>query len=161
MFEGFDDKTAIGKRLRFLSMRIDLDAKRVYAEAGIEFEQRWFGILNQLVLHGPMSANEIGQALFISHASVSEARKSLEAKNYIKSAADPADRRRHILSLTNNGKKFVEKLAPIWRSLEEASAELNDEAQDVAAALDQLHAALQRASLFDRAMEKLHDARRQ
>ena len=38
---GFDDRTAIGKRLRRLSALIDQDARRLYLDAGVNFEQRW------------------------------------------------------------------------------------------------------------------------
>src|SRR5688500_13916709 len=62
---------ALGARLRRLSEAIDRDATRAYSSLGIKFEQRWFGVLNQLALNGPMSVSEIASALRITRASVS------------------------------------------------------------------------------------------
>ena len=43
---------ALGARLRRLSERIDSDGTRIYAVRGVVFEQRWFGVLNQMILQG-------------------------------------------------------------------------------------------------------------
>ncbi len=155
--KGFSDKTAIGKRLRRLSELIDRDAKSLYKEQGVHFEQRWFGILNELVVNGPMTVKELAQALKITHASVSETRRSLEAANIIGAKTDKSDGRQRILHLTAKGKRLVETLSPLWQALEDASNELNDEARNVVAALDRLDAALTRKSLYDRATENLAD----
>ena len=40
---------ALGARLRRASERIDRDSTRVYAALDIRFEQRWYGVLRQLV----------------------------------------------------------------------------------------------------------------
>ena len=79
---GFDDSNAIGKKLRILSSNIDRDAKRLYEFQNIDFEQRWFGVLNQLILDGPSTVRRLANALEISHASVSETRKSLESRTH-------------------------------------------------------------------------------
>jgi len=154
---GFSDKTAIGKRLRRLSELIDRDAKSLYKEQGVQFEQRWFGVLNELVVNGPMTVKELAQALRITHASVSETRRSLEAANIIVATADKSDGRQRILHLTAKGKRLVDTLSPLWQALEDASIELNQEARNVVAALDRLDAALMRKSLYDRAAEYLAD----
>ena len=154
---GFSDKTAIGKRLRRLSELIDRDAKSLYKEQGVQFEQRWFGVLNELVVNGPMTVKELAQALRITHASVSETRRSLEAANIIAAKADKSDGRQRILHLTAKGKRLVDTLSPLWQALEDASIELNHEARNVVAALDRLDAALMRKSLYDRAAEYLAD----
>lgn len=46
---------ALGARLRRLSERIDREATQVYVAHNIDFEQRWHGLLNQLIVNGPMS----------------------------------------------------------------------------------------------------------
>ncbi len=155
---GFDDKTAIGKRLRRLSALIDQDARRLYLEAGVNFEQRWFGVLNLLAANEAMTVKELAAELQITHASVSETRRSLEKENIIRSKADATDGRQRLLSLTAKGKRLCEKLQPLWLALEETSDELNDEARNVAAALDRLSAALEKRSLYERAAEKLAKA---
>ena len=55
---------ALGARLRRASERIDRDGTRVYAAQGIEFEQRWYGILRQVVEEDrPMAVGEIAAIL--------------------------------------------------------------------------------------------------
>lgn len=146
---------ALGGRLRRLSERIDRDANRVYAELGVDFEQRWLGVLDQLVLRGAMSVNDLARALVISHPSVSETRNSLRRAGLITERADPADGRRRTLHLTTKGKALVAKLQPVWTVLDQVGVALDSEAGDVVAALNRLEDALDRSSLFDRVHARL------
>lgn len=145
---------ALAARLRRLSERIDRDATRIYAAQQVRFEQRWYGLLNQLVLNGPMSIGDIAQSLRITHVSVSQASRSLEAAGIIVSVASPDDARRRELSLTAEGEALVAQLSPLWSAFNSVAEELNAEAGDVVRLLDRLDAALARRSLFDRVIEK-------
>jgi DNA-binding MarR family transcriptional regulator len=149
---------ALGARLRRLSERIDREATQVYVAQNMDFEQRWHGLLNQLILNGPMSIGEIAAALRITHVSVSQASRSLEAAGIVSSSASPADARRRQLSLTSKGDDLVAQLSPMWRALNEVAEELNAEAGDVVQVLNRLDDALARKSLFDRVAEKLAPA---
>ncbi|MBP7336073.1 MarR family transcriptional regulator [Niveispirillum sp.] len=141
---------AIGARLRRLSERIDGEATQAYAAQGVVFEQRWFGVLNQLALNGPMSVGELAQALRITHVSVSQARLSLEKAGMIQQEPDAADARRRLLSLSGAGRELVTRLGPLWAAFEQASMELDREAGGLVEMLDRLEAALDRRSLFHR-----------
>ncbi len=141
---------ALGARLRRLSEAIDADTARIYAGLGVPFEQRWFGVLNQLVQGGPTTVGAIAAALRITHASVSETRRSLEAAGLVDSEPDPADGRRRRLIPTPRGRELAARLEPLWRTFEAVSEELNSEAGDVIAVLDRLDAALAESSLFER-----------
>lgn len=155
MLGDFSDKKAIGKHLRQLSALIDKEAKQVYAARGIQFEQRWFGFLNQLVINGPMTVKAISEALGITHVSVSETRKSLHASGLIQSTASETDGRQKLINLSPEGIKLTETLSPIWAALSKSSEELNAEAGDVSAALERLDLALKRKSLIARTLGKL------
>jgi DNA-binding MarR family transcriptional regulator len=145
----------IGAHLRRLSERIDSDANRVYAQLGVAFEQRWMGVLDLFVRRGPMSVNEIARELKISHPSVSQTRSSLMASRLVAERTDPADGRRRILYLTEEGKRLVDRLKPAWAALEQAGQALNAEAGDVMTLLENLEAALERQSILDRVNEIL------
>jgi len=149
---------ALGARLRRLSERIDGDGARIYAARGLVFEQRWFGVLNQMVLKGPTTVGEIAATMRITHVSVSQACRSLEKAGIIGSASDPSDARRRLLSLTSEGTALVERMWPLWQAFNAAAAEINEEAGDVVAALDRLDDALARKSLFDRINARLGEA---
>lgn len=147
---------AIGARLRRLSERIDGDAARLYADSGVAFEQRWFGVLNQLALNGPMSVGELTGPLGVRHASVSQAAQSLEKAGLIARTPDPDDARSRKLALTDVGRARMTQMAPLFEALIAVAVELENEAGAVAA-LNRLDAALDRASLFDRVKARLSE----
>ena len=144
---------ALGGRLRRLSARIDADATRVYATLGHRFEQRWFGIINQLARSGPMSVGELSAALGISHVAISQARQSLEKRELVVSECDESDTRRRSLRLTARGAALVKQLTPLWQAFDAASDQLDREAGGVVEPLNQLEDALQRKSLYQRIMD--------
>lgn len=148
---------ALGARLRRLSATIDADAARVYAARGISFEQRWFGILNQLALVGPLSVRDLARKLGISHASVSETRRSLEAAGLVISRADPDDARRRMLALSSLGMALVAELRPLWDAFDVAAL-LLDRETGVTEALVRVEEALARKSLYDRIHDAVHAA---
>ena len=141
---------ALGAWLRRLSDRIDREASRAYSEAGVEFEQRWFGTLNQLALHGALSVGEIAQALGVSHVAVSQTRQSLEKAGLARSEPDPRDGRSRKLRLTYEGQQFYLRMAPVWEEMARVAVELDREAGGVVAVLDRLERALDRRALYDR-----------
>jgi DNA-binding MarR family transcriptional regulator len=141
---------ALGARLRRLSAAIDADAARIYAARGIRFEQRWFGVINQLALTGPLSVRQLADLLGITHASVSETRQSLEAAGLIASRSDPSDGRRRVLTLSPSGEALVAQLQPLWDAFDEAARELDAEAGGVTEALARLEQALAQRSLHER-----------
>lgn len=147
----------MGARLRRLSEQIDRDATRAYTTRDIEFEQRWFGPLNQIARNGPLAIGEIAEKLRITHVSVSQAARSLEAAGLVTSRPDDVDRRRRILALTLKGQAMVSELAPMWAAFDRAAAALDMEAGGVVAALDRLDDALAQRSLFDRLSEFLEE----
>ena len=146
---------AIGARLRRLSERIDRGADRLYAELNIDFQQRWFGTLNQLVLHGSLSVSEIADALGVTHAAVSQTRAALAERGLIEAQTDPNDARRRTLALSASGKKLVKRLAPVWAALNDVGRELDREAGRAVETLEKLEAALDRKGLAERVRDKL------
>lgn len=148
---------AIGARLRRLSEQMDGDTGRAYAALGVEFEQRWFGVLNQLALNGPMTVGELAAALGITHVSVSQTRRSLEAAGLIAATTDAKDARRKLLAPTEAAHALITRLTPLWQAFEAAALELDAEAGEVVAMLDRLDDALSRRSLYQRITERLGD----
>ncbi len=145
---------ALGARLRRLSARIDAEAARAYAAAGVAFEQRWFGVLDQIARQGPMAVGDLAAVLGITHVSVSQTSGSLQEAGLLIPTPDERDRRRRTLALTAGGRAFVERLAPLWHAFDEASRELDEEAGRVVEALDRLEKALARRSLSDRIQDR-------
>lgn len=149
---------ALGARLRRLSAAIDADAARIYAAHGVRFEQRWFGVINQLALFGPSGVRDLAAVLGISHASVSETRQSLEKAGLVTSADDPADARRRLLTLSPSGVALVARLRPLWDAFDDAARALDAEAGGVAAALARLEQALADRPLSERVRSRLEQS---
>lgn len=147
--------SALGARLRRLSAAIDADAGRIYEAQGVRFEQRWFGVINQLALNGPMSVGMLADALGVSHPSVSETRQSLERAGLVEAVTDPQDARRRILALSAQGNALVERLRPMWNRFDVVARQLDEEAGGVVEALARLERALERKSLHARLMEDI------
>ncbi|WP_369060804.1 MarR family transcriptional regulator [Caulobacter sp. 73W] len=146
---------AIGARLRRLSERIDRDANRLYAETGVPFEQRWFGVVNLLNLQGAMSVGELAAQLGVSHATVSQVRNALNTAGLVSWEGDKSNPRLRRLRLSPQGQATARRLEPLWNALSETAVELNDEAQNAVGALERLDRAVQRRSLYERVKGKL------
>lgn len=145
---------ALGARLRRLSERIDREADALYSGSSEPFQQRWFGVVNQLDRHGPMGGIELAQALGVSQAAISQVASALKAAGLAESDGNPADARRRVLRLTAKGVATAQRLRPLWTALDEVGRTLDAEAGGVVAALDRLEAALDRASLAARLADR-------
>jgi MarR family transcriptional regulator, organic hydroperoxide resistance regulator len=99
-------------------------------------------------------SSSAGTALRITHVSVSQASRSLEAEGIITSAAAPTDARRRQLSLTAKGLELVAQLASVGLAFNDAAEESNAEAGDIVRLLDRLDDVLEQKCLFDRIAEK-------
>ena len=141
---------AIGGRLRRLSERIDEDCARIYAEHGIDFEQRWLTAMYVLAFEGPQPVGKLAAMIGISHASVSESRKSLQKAGLILAETDAEDARIVHLRLSAKGKNLFERVRPVMEVLMRVSVEANEEAGQPLEALDRMEAALNRQSLYER-----------
>lgn len=153
----FVGAAALGGRLRRLVELIDGDTGRIYSSLGVRFEQRWFGLINQLDINGPMSVSELSAALGITHVSVSQSRKSLENAGLVSSTVDPKDARRRTIHLTNSGGELLGKMRPVWQAFDAAAVKLDRDAGQVLASIDRLEHALNENSMFERIQAELND----
>ena len=146
---------AIGALLRRLSDRVDREADAVYRELGVDFQQRWYGVINQLTLHDACSVGELAETLGVSHVAVSQVRAALEARGLVSVRPEPSDGRKRLLRLSAAGKRLVARLSPTWDALNLAARNLDTESGGAAQALLRLEAALGAKSLIERVRAKL------
>jgi DNA-binding MarR family transcriptional regulator len=142
----------VGARLRRLSERIDREARSVYKHIGIDFEQRWVGVLILLIERRAMTVGELAQALGITQPSVSQTLRSLQTAKLVAAQLDPHDPRRRIQRLTKEGLAFAEKARPVWQALMEAARDLDRAGIDIVTPLAQIERELDRKSLYERAL---------
>ena len=148
----------VGARLRRLSERIDREARSVYKHVGIDFEQRWVGVLLLLVERGSSTVGELADTLRITQPSVSQTLRSLQAAKLVATRRDPRDPRRRIQSLTQAGLELVGKARPVWEALMEAARDLDRAGIDIVTPLAQIERELDEKSLLDRALGYLRRA---
>jgi len=148
----------VGARLRRLSERIDRESNAVYAHLGLHFEQRWMGVLMLLDERGEMTVGELAEALRITQPSVSQTLRSLQAARIVSDKADPRDSRRRIQRLSTTGRRFIERVRPVWVALMQTARDLDREGIDLLTPIDQVEKSLDRKSVFERALGHLSNA---
>ena len=91
------------------------------ALAAMEMRTHEFSVLNYLSEAGPLSQQEVGEALRINPSNLVGLLDLLEADGLLVRARDPRDRRRHLVQLTAAGRH---RLARAWRAAEAAEEDL-------------------------------------
>ena len=107
------------------------------APLGLRVSQ--FGILARLRRDGPRGIQVLAAELAMDRTTLGRNIRPLERDGLLRAAADPADGRTRLLSITPRGAALVEAAWPAWRA-----AQAGFEARFGAAPAEELHAALQR-----------------
>jgi len=152
---------AFGTRLRRLSEKLDRQVQALYRAHDLGFEPRWFPVFALLNEHGPLSVGELAALIGITHAAVSQVRGELIRQRLVRAKADPADRRRQIVELTDKGKALCRKLRPLWQAVARATDALWAEtAPGFLDQLDRVEAAIERNPMNMRAAKFLRAPKR-
>src|SRR3954471_22748254 len=101
---------------------------------------RQFQVLGLLADQGPMGQGELGRAMSTDPSILVTLLNPLEADGLIARNRDPADRRRHVVTLTAKGKRQLERAAEAQREAEDAifaglSTDQRDQLRDLLIAL--------------------------
>jgi DNA-binding MarR family transcriptional regulator len=143
-----------------LSERLDRQVEALYRAHDVGFETRWFPVVALLNEHGPLSVGELAASIGITHAAVSQVRRDLIRHRFVRVKADPADRRRQILTLTPKGEALCRKLQPLWRAVAQATdAMLTEAAPDFLEQFSRVEAAIENDPMDSRAARFLRAPR--
>ena len=82
------------------------------ASSGLRTTQ--YSILARLNRKGPMTINALAGELVMDRTTLTAALKPLERRGLVKTAADKADRRSRLLTLTPGGITLLSKAVPVW-----------------------------------------------
>jgi len=82
----------------------------LFAAAGLTAGQ--FEALKALHEHGPLCINDLLQATLSTSGNIDVILDNLLAKQMISKAADPADRRKRVVALTDRGRAYIESRFP-------------------------------------------------
>ncbi|MCF0056374.1 bifunctional helix-turn-helix transcriptional regulator/GNAT family N-acetyltransferase [Dyadobacter sp. CY356] len=146
---------ALGSRLRMLTEKVTYDAADIYNLYGIEMQPKWFPVFYALS-HGEEKtitgiATEIGH----SHPSVSKIVSEMIKAELIVEKKDAADGRRNMVSLSERGTSYTEKIQDQYTDLEHAIEAINLQAtHDLWKAIEEWEFLLEQKSLLRRVSEE-------
>jgi N-acetylglutamate synthase-like GNAT family acetyltransferase/DNA-binding MarR family transcriptional regulator len=149
----------LASRLRRLSERLFRDISRVYREMDVDFEARWFPVLQALRARSPQAVTELASRLRLTHAAVNQLAGAMAARGFVRGRRDSKDERRRLLDLTPAGHRLANLLDPIWEEIRVANRELLDELiaehRDILAALALLETRLDERDMYERVSARL------
>lgn len=142
---------ALATRLKRLSERLSNDVSKIYKESEVDFEAKWFLILSLLQKEKLMAITEIADSLQLSHPAIVQFVQELTQKKLIKTVVDKNDGRKRMVSLTLNGKKTMERIAPILTSIKaENKRWIEGASANILCILTELEQALDEQSMYQR-----------
>ncbi|WP_212004854.1 MarR family winged helix-turn-helix transcriptional regulator [Chitinophaga sp. HK235] len=145
------EELALATRLKRLSDRLSQDVSRIYKEAGLAFEARWYLILELLVRQKQLGITEISESLQLTHPAVVQFVEQMLAHGLIKTTTDSKDARRRLISLTAAGKQTYKKLGPVLTVIREENKKWLEEASaNMLQVLNELELALDQKSMYKR-----------
>ncbi len=101
-------------RTRRLADRLADSGRRLYEALGVRLEPNWHALLLYLDRHGDVSVTEAAAALKVSHPSIIEMARRMEAKGLIATSPDPGDGRRRVLALSGEGRRALPGFKRLW-----------------------------------------------
>ncbi|WP_327581172.1 MarR family transcriptional regulator [Nonomuraea sp. NBC_00507] len=147
---------SIWRPLRLLQASMDADIARLYSDKRINGLKPSF-VMELLRLHarGPMTITELAESVGRTHSALSQKVAAMRAAGWVRTVAGE-DARSKKVTLTDNARGIVGRLAAEWRATEAAIAEIEAEIPypltRVVADIEQV---LARKSFHDRIAEKL------
>lgn len=145
------EELALATRLKRLADRLSADVSRVYKESELEFEAKWFLILELLSREKTLGITEISESLGISHPAVVQLADQMLAQGLIKASVDEKDARRRLISLTPAGKQMHKKIGPMLEIIREENRKwLATARYNLLAVLSELETSLDEKSMYKR-----------
>ncbi|MDP4503477.1 MarR family winged helix-turn-helix transcriptional regulator [Nonomuraea turcica] len=147
---------SLWRPLRLLQASMDADIARLYSDKRINGLKPSFVMeLLRLHAHGPMTITELAESVGRTHSALSQKVAAMRAAGWVRTVAGE-DARSKKVTLTDNARGIVGRLAAEWRATEAAIAEIEAEIPypltRVVADIEQV---LARKSFHDRIAEKL------
>jgi len=142
---------AIATRLKRLSDRLANDVNKVYKELDLNFEAKWYLVLELLNRRSMLSIVDVADELKLTHPAIVQYVDQMLKAKLITAHKDSTDGRKRLVSLSPNGKKLLEDLAPVLSVLKDAvDGWLNEADCNLLSTLAQLEKSLDERTLYQR-----------
>ena len=139
----------IATRLRQLSTLFWEEIHKIYEEQNVMFKPNW-GTVIMLIENNPgYTINDVASELGFAHTSVLKIVKDMTKEKYLISTPDKNDRRRKILSLTENAIKIHKKNTKFRMCLEKVNREILEDT-GLLEAIEKVEAKFEDASFYER-----------
>ncbi len=113
----------MGSRLKRVSEYMMKEIQLVYNHFSIDFEPYLFPIFKVIVNKKGVTNAEIQNALQFTQPAITQAINKLNDKGLIIYEIDKLDKRKKIISLSHKGNDILQKLKPIWKSIDKVIKE--------------------------------------
>ncbi|MEV6950983.1 MarR family transcriptional regulator [Streptomyces sp. NPDC051183] len=155
--QAFDPtRQSLWRPLRLLQASMDADIARVYSEQQIDgLKPSYVMELLRLHAHGPMTIAELAESVQRTHSALSQKVAAMRKAGWVDTVVGDDARTRKV-TLTDEARRVVGRLAAEWRATEAALADLETEIPyPLSQVVTDIERALERKSFHDRIAEKL------
>lgn len=149
-------RESLWRPLRLLQASMDADIARIYRTKRITGLKPSF-VMELLRLHacGPMTITELAESVNRTHSALSQKVAAMREAGWVQTV-EGDDARSKKVTLTDNARRIVGRLAAEWRATEAAIAEIETEIPyPLSRVVTDIEQALARKSFHDRIAEKL------
>jgi DNA-binding MarR family transcriptional regulator len=142
---------AIATRLKRLSERLTTDANKIYKELDLNFEAKWYLVLELLNRRKVLSIVDIADELKLTHPAIVQFADQMLKAKLITAHKDSKDGRKRLVTLSASGKKLLKQLAPVLGILKSENEQwLRQADANLLTILGQLEKALDEKTLYQR-----------
>jgi DNA-binding MarR family transcriptional regulator len=152
--------TALGSRFKRLGERLQAEAQPILAQVGPGVASGQHPMLHTIDRFGPLTIGDLAALLGVTQPGVTRALGQLGAAGLVEVVTSPDDGRRKLVSLTQDGERFViQAKREAWPAVERAVANLcAGFADELLAHLAQMEAGLDARPLSARVKDRDDDA---
>lgn len=142
----------LGSRMRRIGERLQAETQQVMAWNNVPIQANQYPLLAALDENGPLSVNELAEALGVSQPGITRNIGQLKKQDIVIVLPGETDRRTRVVSLTELGRAIVRQgRAEVWPLLEACIANIMADASGtLLQQLDHLEQGLEEASFLKR-----------
>lgn len=108
----------LGSRLKRLSEYMMKETQVVYDQLQFDFDPYLFPTIRVIYNRKEVTNTQINKSLKTSQPATTQAINKLEKKGLILIKEHPADKRKKVISLSEKGIALIERIEPLWNSIE-------------------------------------------
>lgn len=118
----------LASRLRRLGEQLQEEVSTIYTQHGVDLRARWFLVLRALGAE-PVAMVDLAAQLGLEYSQLNQAVRALEQRGFAVCGGGASGRGPRLVTITPRGAEVLQRLQPLWRSVERATFELVEESQ--------------------------------